>query len=76
MPPVWTDLGQAAALVQDGDLVALGGHTEGAPMALIRELIRQGRAFPFNCRRAVKTGLCPCQPCGVLSQAKERAASR
>jgi len=43
MPPVWTNLGHAAALVQDGDLVALGGHTEGAPMALIRELIRQGR---------------------------------
>jgi len=43
MPPVWTDLGHAAALVQDGDLVALGGHTQGAPMALIRELIRQGR---------------------------------
>jgi glutaconate CoA-transferase subunit A len=43
MPPVWTDLGAAAALVKDGDLVALGGHTRGAPMALIRELIRQGR---------------------------------
>ena len=43
MPPVWTDLATAAALVQDGDLVALGGHTRHAPMALIRELIRQGR---------------------------------
>lgn len=43
MPPVWTDLAGAAALVQDGDLVALGGHTRQAPMALIRELIRQGR---------------------------------
>jgi glutaconate CoA-transferase subunit A len=43
MPPVWTDLATAAGLVQDGDLVALGGHTRQAPMALIRELIRQGR---------------------------------
>jgi len=43
MPPVWTDLATAAALVKDGDLVALGGHTRQAPMALIRELIRQGR---------------------------------
>jgi len=40
---VWTDLNGAAALVKDGDLVALGGHTRQAPMALIRELVRQGR---------------------------------
>ncbi len=43
MSPVWTDLAGAAALVRDGDLVALGGHTRQAPMALIRELLRQGR---------------------------------
>jgi acyl CoA:acetate/3-ketoacid CoA transferase alpha subunit len=43
MPPVWTDLATAAAQVQDGDLVALGGHTRAAPMALIREIIRHGR---------------------------------
>ncbi len=43
MPPVWTDLAGAAALVQDGDLVALCGHTKAAPVALIRELARQGR---------------------------------
>lgn len=43
MSPVWTDLAGAAALVQDGGLVALGGHTRQAPMALLRELIRQGR---------------------------------
>ncbi len=38
------DLSAAAALVADGDVVALGGglsHRE--PMALVRELIRQGR---------------------------------
>ncbi len=46
MPPLWTDLAAAAALVKDGDLVALTGHTKAAPMALIRELIRQGPAPP------------------------------
>ena len=40
MPPVWTDLAGAAALVKDRDLVALTGHTRAAPMALIRELTR------------------------------------
>lgn len=43
MRPVWTDLAGAATMVRDGDVVALGGHTKQAPMALIRELIRQGR---------------------------------
>jgi glutaconate CoA-transferase subunit A len=43
MIPAWTDLAAAAALVKDGDLVALAGHTKAAPMALIRELIRHGR---------------------------------
>lgn len=43
MPSAWMDLAAAAALVKDGDLVALGGHTRHAPMALIREIIRQGR---------------------------------
>ncbi len=42
MSPVWTDLAGAAALVRNGDLVALGGHTRQAPMTLIRELLRQG----------------------------------
>ncbi len=43
MPPVWTDLAAAAALVEDGHLVALCGHTKNAPMALSKELVRQGR---------------------------------
>jgi glutaconate CoA-transferase, subunit A len=43
MAAVWTELAKAAALVQDGDLVVLAGHTKAAPMELIRELIRQGR---------------------------------
>jgi acyl CoA:acetate/3-ketoacid CoA transferase alpha subunit len=46
MPPVWTELGAAAELVKGGDLVALGGHTKNAPMALIRELIRLGGSGP------------------------------
>jgi glutaconate CoA-transferase, subunit A len=66
MPPVWTDLAQAAKLVHDGDLIALGGHTRQAPMALIRELIRQGRRHlglitvptgGFNVDLAVGAGL-------------------
>ena len=43
MPPVRTDQATAAALVNDGDLVPLGGYTRAAPMALIREIIHQGR---------------------------------
>ena len=46
MPPVLTDLATAAALVKDGDLVALGGHTRAAPMALIRELIDRPHELP------------------------------
>nr|WP_245444419.1 CoA-transferase [Microvirga sp. KLBC 81] len=35
---------EAVALIKDGDLVAIGGHaTRGRPMALVREVIRQGR---------------------------------
>jgi glutaconate CoA-transferase subunit A len=35
---------EAAALVRDGDVVAIGGHTARRhPMALVRELVRQGR---------------------------------
>ena len=38
------DLAAAAALVHDGDMVALGGGLSSRlPMALVRELIRQGR---------------------------------
>jgi type II secretory pathway component GspD/PulD (secretin) len=34
MPPVWTDLATAAALVKDGDLVALGGYADRARQVL------------------------------------------
>lgn len=38
------DLATAAALVKDGDVVALGGGLSARlPMALVREMIRQGR---------------------------------
>lgn len=38
------DLADAAALVKDGDVVALGGGLSARlPMALVREMIRQGR---------------------------------
>lgn len=37
-------LADAAALVQDGDTVVLGGcFTQNKPMAVVRELVRQGR---------------------------------
>ena len=37
-------LREAVALIQDGDTVAIGGHTlRRHPMALIHELIREGR---------------------------------
>ena len=39
-----TSLEQAAGLVRDGDTVAIQNMaTQAAPMALVRELIRQGR---------------------------------
>jgi glutaconate CoA-transferase, subunit A len=35
---------QAVALIKDGDVVAIGGHTARRhPMAVVREIIRQGR---------------------------------
>jgi glutaconate CoA-transferase subunit A len=37
-------LSEAIALIKDGDLIAIGGHaTHGHPIALVREIIRQGR---------------------------------
>jgi glutaconate CoA-transferase subunit A len=36
-------LHQAAALVRDGDQVVMGAGMERSPMALLRELVRQGR---------------------------------
>ncbi|MBW2145747.1 MAG: hypothetical protein JRG73_05145 [Deltaproteobacteria bacterium] len=39
----WMVLEQAVRLINDGDKVAVGGHMEMAPLALKREMIRQGR---------------------------------
>ncbi|QRM33962.1 CoA transferase subunit A [Microvirga sp. VF16] len=37
-------LSEAVSLIKDGDLVAIGGHAaHGHPIALVREIIRQGR---------------------------------
>ncbi len=36
-------LSEAAAMIRDGDQVAMSGSMDMAPMALVRELIRQGR---------------------------------
>ena len=44
MKKVLTSLPKAAAMVEDGALVTLGGATfHRAPMAFVRELVRQGR---------------------------------
>ena len=37
MPPVWTDLATAAALVKDGDLVALGPGVPPIPFSFHRQ---------------------------------------
>src|SRR2546430_7681698 len=43
-PDKLVELDQAAALISDGALVALGGGLSARlPMALVRELLRQGR---------------------------------
>ena len=43
-PDKRVDLSTAAGMVADGDVVALGGGLSARlPMALIREMIRQGR---------------------------------
>jgi glutaconate CoA-transferase subunit A len=39
----WMSLEQAVSLINDRDRVAVGGHMQMAPMALIREMIRQGK---------------------------------
>lgn len=39
----WMSLQQAVSLINDRDRVAVGGCMQMAPMALIREMIRQGK---------------------------------
>ncbi len=41
--PRFVSLSDAAALVPDGAVVALAGNVDMSPLALVRELIRQGR---------------------------------
>ena len=41
---------------------------------LCRRIVQAGKGYPWVCRHAVKTGQCPCQPCGKLQAAgKDRA---
>lgn len=39
----WMVLEEAVSLINDDEKIAVGGHMEMAPMALIREMIRQGK---------------------------------
>ena len=39
----WMSLEQAVSLIDHGDRVAVGGRMQMAPMALIREVVRQGK---------------------------------
>jgi hypothetical protein len=38
--------------------------------SLCEKLVKEGKAFPFMCRQAVKRGACPCQPCTKLENRK------
>ena len=35
-----------------------------------RQIVQAGRGYPWVCRRALKTGQCPCQPCAKLQAQK------
>jgi hypothetical protein len=35
-----------------------------------RKVVAAGKGYPWVCRRALKTGTCPCQPCSKLASAK------
>ena len=38
----FVELSEAASKIKDGDLVAIGGNNARSPMAMVREIIRQG----------------------------------
>jgi hypothetical protein len=37
-----------------------------------REIVKQGKGFPWVCSRALRTGRCPCQPCAKVGAARGR----
>jgi hypothetical protein len=43
-------------------------------LELCRRVVARGRAIPWVCRHALKTGLCPCQPCERLEQERAQEA--
>ena len=45
-------------------------------LELCREIVSRGQGVPWVCRHALKTGLCPCQPCEKLERARAREAAR
>ena len=40
-------------------------------LRLCREIVKQGKGFPWICARALRTGRFPCQPCAKVAQARE-----
>ncbi len=43
-------------------------------LEICRRLVEEGDVYPFVCRQAVCTGLCPCCPCEKLRAAREKGA--
>ena len=41
-----------------------------------REIVRQGKGFPWVCTQALKSGRCPCQPCQKVAKARSEVAGR
>ena len=42
-------------------------------IGLCREIVKQGKGFPWVCAQALKSGRCPCQPCGKVEEARSEA---
>ncbi len=38
---------------------------------LCEEIIKNGKGYPFVCKRAVRNKKCPCLPCDKLEKAKQ-----
>jgi hypothetical protein len=37
---------------------------------ICEQLIQEGKGYPWVCRKAVKQGACPCQPCAKVAKRK------
>jgi hypothetical protein len=41
-------------------------------LELCRHIVGRGEGLPWVCRRALKSGMCPCQPCERLERERRR----